>query len=238
MTGGVEVGGGVVRLADQGKLTRAAYVAVRPTGSFVLDNVAVNFPNGRFNGLAPLRAEGGTLTLLGGAQRLSALEPRAGATTLLASNAASLMFTTLAPRTVGATVDFTGAALGTTNLIKLDAGPSGAPIPAGFIGGWAVANGVDFAKYDSAKGVVPFVPGTADYATALAPDAHVRLTASPGAAFGSVAPRTLNLAVGATPVTLNQTPGSTLTLARSAILKSGSNGATLSGGNVTRARGT
>src|SRR4029450_6360272 len=83
---------------------------------------------------------------------------------------AVLSFTTLASRSVGATVDFSASPLGAKNKIVLGG------VAAGFIGGWATANRADFAKYDLGQGVLPFVP--TDYNTDTnVSNLHLKVTA-------------------------------------------------------------
>lgn len=194
---------------------------------------------------APVTLAGGSLEFYGdsvnpvASETLGVLNLNIGASTIAvaggASAQSSLSFSAMGSRAPAATVDFDASDLGNTNHVYITG------MTPGFIGSWATVNSTDFAKYDSIKGVVPF--DASDYsANVFAPNTNVRLDtsiASPPVpnSVGDISIYTLNLAAGSTAINLTQNAGTTLTLSKGGLIKSGASAASISGGIITSTSG-
>src|SRR5204863_4238732 len=186
--------------------------------------------NGRLNGFGAFLANGGTLLVRGAGQRLQQLAPQSGGTDLSVRNLATLSFTTVAPRAAGATLNFVDDGSGAK--VQLDGAIPGLLAADGTLGGYATYGGVEWARYDAvAQRVVPLTA----YSAGFTAGANVKPAAS--ANVGTLSINTLNLAAANGSINVTQAAGSTLTLARSGVLKSGAFASTISGGNLTSAEG-
>ena len=100
----------------------------------------------------------GSLVLSSGASTIAAISNGGGA---------QINFASMGNRSIGATVDFQGTAVGTTSKFYIGG------LPNGNLGGYATVNGTDFAKYNSSAGGIKPLSGT-DYAVNIfTPNANV-----------------------------------------------------------------
>jgi autotransporter-associated beta strand protein len=235
-SGALKVTGGTLRLAGSLGGTWASTVEVGVGATVHLDSSTAAGGNSLYRNhltdTTPITLAGGTLLVSGvdggvTSEYLGTLSLQPGASTVRVAagsgGTADVTFSSLGSRAPGATVNFVGTGLGTTTKVALGGQP------AGFIGGWAVANGADFAKYDAAAGVVPFA--AADYSTSLVNNAHVKLSAPVTANTRTI--RTLSIAAASAPLTVTQSAGTTLTLSSGALLKTGGGAGAITGGNLT-----
>ena len=170
-SGPTTVDAGTLNLSSAaGAITNSSAVTVNFGGTLKLNNTATANNTNRIGDTASVILNGGTFNFSNDAGAASFMEVAgqlnlaSGASTLQTSQAASGQTATLTfsalNRSSGATVNFSGAGLGTTqNKILFTTTPT---LYGSLLGGWATA-GSEWAKYDTVNGVAPTTVG--DYTT-------------------------------------------------------------------------
>jgi autotransporter-associated beta strand protein len=263
-SGSLVVSNGTFSLSNtSGALPNVGSIDLRTGGILELNSSTLQGGNqtsqDRIRDAAPIVLDGGSINLYGvdgGAttETVGGLNVASGSSTIQLNNGSganastTLTFASLFNRSTGATLSFNasnagGNTLGSLNKVFFNSGvTAGQPL-----GGWATVNGTDFAKYNSAQGVVAFTPS--DYSiNTFATGANVYLdptvTSPPvpaNAGAGSLSIATLNLAANNNSIygtlAVNQVAGTTLNISSGGLIKSGTNSATISGGILTSSSG-
>jgi fibronectin-binding autotransporter adhesin len=227
---------GTVTLGSTGRLLGQSALQSTPTGAVTINSPTSAIAADQIAATSILYAGGGTITYVnnsaaGANETTGAVLPSGGATTLAITNAqagqAALTIGTFGPRGGGATVNFAATSLGVNSRFLI---PDQAD---GFMGSWVLANGTGFAKYSAANGGVVAMDA-ADYAPDFgAPDAHVRISATP-ASVGTTSIASLSVnAVGAAAVNIGQDADATLTIASGGFYKDGAQAVNVGGGSLT-----
>lgn len=188
-----------------GTLSGTTAITVKQGGTFRINNGNASNNNGnRVNDAAAITLAGGTFTYASNntagvnySESLGTLNLTAGASVLTtqpadAANTSTVTFASFGTRAAGATLNFTGGSLGTTqNKLVFTSG-----LADGFLGGWAT-NGNDFVKYVAGTGIIA-MSGT-DYLTTAATGWTSSVHAKPSAdqtLSASYDVASLNLAAG------------------------------------------
>src|SRR5262249_37889820 len=151
------------------------------------------------------------------------LVPHSGASTVAvaagAGGSASVLFSAgLGTRGLGATMNFAPADGQSRILLNAQSN--------GFIGGWATANGADFAMYDSVGGVIEFAP----YGSSFLGSGVIRIDTNRFTESKTI--QALKMDCGTGSVTLTIDTGETLTLATGGLLKTGASIGLITGGKL------
>ncbi len=233
LAGSVTINNGALTLSGAGTMTSVTRFKLNGGAALTLDNTAANLT--RIAAGAALTMDNGTFRLIGAPSMTS--NTSVGTITLSSGNSTISLLQGVGGQTVltasslslgsKAGLDFSAPAPGSTNKLLVtgqSAGPMGAAV---------TVNGLDYAKYDPAAGVVPLDAG--DYTSTFAPGAYVLLTASPAGNLPGAACETLTLNTDVSSVDVTQSAGTTLNV--NGILKHGINTASISGGTITSGNG-
>ena len=209
-TGATAVNGGTLALSGaDGAIASSASVSLTNGATLLLNNTAAANNANRLNDAAAITMNGGALAFSNdsGAASFSetagALSINQSANTVAAGQAAGgqtsiLTFASLA-RTAGASVNFSGPALGTDprNAIFFTVAPT---LTNGLLGTWATINGSDWATYDAVKGVTTLDAGS--YTDIAATGSTISDSAASAVRI-TTAGSGGNIALGANPTTVN-----------------------------------